>query len=100
MPSYSNYRWEPANARKGDRFYYKRDVVWMNMSWRPTQSQLIASVTYNGDHTSPHWGKWHVNFGAQSPGLQRLRLQEKPNFSSKQEAIAWATAMVTLEGLS
>lgn len=97
---YTNYRWEPVNARKGDRFHYKRDVVWPDMPRRTTYPQVIATVTYDGNSKSKYWGKWHVNFGAQSPGLHRLRLQEIPVFSSKQDAINWATAMVTLEGLS
>lgn len=97
---YTNYRWEPSNPRKGDRFHYKRDVVWPDMSWRQTEPQVIATVTYDGNSKSAHWGKWHVNFGAQSPGLHRLRLQEIPIFSTKQDAINWATAMVALEGLS
>jgi hypothetical protein len=97
---YTNYRWESVNARKGDRFHYKRDVVWPDMPWRTVESQAVATVTYDGNSKSPHWGKWHVNFGAQSPGLHRLRLQEIPVFSTKQDAINWATAMVTLEGLT
>ena len=96
---YSNYRWEPVHARKGDRYHYKRDVVWPDMPWRTVEPQVIATVTYDSSSHSPYWGKWHVNFGAQSPGLHRLRLQEIPKFSSKQDAVDWATAMIALEGL-
>lgn len=100
MPTYTNYRWEPVHARKGDRYHYKRDVVWPDMPWRTVEPQVIATVTYDSSSHSPYWGKWHVNFGAQSPALAALRLQEIPKFSSKQDAIDWATAMVALEGLS
>ena len=101
MPTYSNYRWEQAHARKGDRLYYKRDVTWGGGSLTsPPQEQVIATVQYDSNQKSPYWGKWHVNFGAQSPGLHRLRLQEIPKFSSKQDAVDWATAMIALEGLS
>lgn len=99
MPSYTNYRWEKP-GRKGDRYLYKRDVSWLYNPTRTPEEQVIATVTYDGNSKSPHWGKWHVNFGAQSPGLHRLRLQEIPAFSTKQDAINWATAMVALEGLS
>lgn len=100
---YLNYRWEPSNKRKGDRWYYKRDVKWTNMPWRdndPKESQAIATVQYDSNDKSPFWGKWHVSFGAQSPGLHRLRLQEIPKFASKNEAMAWAVTMIRLEGLT
>lgn len=98
MATYTNYRWEPVNVRKGDRFHYKRDVVWADAPWRTTEPQVIATVTYDDSTHSPYWGKWHVNFGAQSPGLFALRKQEIPKFSRKDDAIAWATAMIRLEG--
>lgn len=97
---YTNYRWEAANVRKGDRFYYKRDVVWPDMPWRAADPQVLATVTYDADAQSPHWGKWHLKFGAQSPGLRALQLSEIPKFTSKQDAIDWATAMIAMEGLS
>ena len=100
MPKYINYRWEPSNKRKGDRWYYMRDVYWGDMPWRQEHPQVIATVQYDGNEKSPYWGKWHVSFGAQSPALARLRLQEIPKFSSKQDAVDWATAMIALEGLS
>ena len=101
MPTYDNYRWEKAHARKGDRLYYIRDVVWGGGSFTsPPQEQVICTVQYDSNQKSPYWGKWHVNFGAQSPGLYALRSQEVPKFSSKQDAIDWATAMIALEGLS
>ena len=96
--SYTNYRWEPVNVRKGDRFHYKRDVVYADMPWRTAEPQVIATVTYDDKYTSPYWGKWHINFGAQSPELFALRKQEIPKFSRKDDAIAWATAMIRLEG--
>lgn len=100
MPTYSNYRWEQAHARKGDRLYYKRDVTWGGGSFTPPpQEQVIATVQYDSNQKSPYWGKWHVTFGAQSPALARLRLQEIPKFSSKQDAVDWAAAMIALEGL-
>lgn len=98
MPSYANYRWEPSNKRKGDRYFYKRDVVW-NQVWKLPEEQVIATVTYDDSSHSPWWGQWHVNFGAQSPGLARLRMQEIPKFYSKDDAIAWVTAMIRLEGI-
>ncbi len=97
MPSYTNYRWEKP-GRKGDRYLYKRDVVWPETPWRTVESQLIATVTYDGNSESPHWGKWHINFGAQSPAIARLRYQEIPVFSRKEDAMAWAVAMLRLEG--
>lgn len=100
MPTYINYRWEPVHPRKGDRYHYKRDVHWPDMPWRTAEPQVIATVTYDSNSHSPYWGKWHVSFGAQSPGLYALRSQEIPKFSSKQDAIDWATAMIALEGLS
>lgn len=98
MPSYTNYRWEPSNKRKGNRYHYKRNVVW-NQMWKPEEEQVIATVTYDDNTHSPYWGKWHVNFGAQSPGLARLRMQEIPKFANKDDAIAWATAMIRLEAI-
>lgn len=96
--SYTNYRWERSNARKGDRFYYKRDAVavWSNGGLSEAQEQVIATVTYDGDSKSPYWGKWHVNFGAQTPEIHRLRMGEMPKFGNKDDAMAWATAMVRL----
>jgi hypothetical protein len=93
---YTNYRWEPVNVRKGDRFHYKRDVVWPDMPWRQGEDQVIATVTYDADSRSRYWGKWHVNIGAQSPELNALRKSDIPKFSSKDDAIAWTTAMVRL----
>ena len=100
---YTNYRWEAANVRKGDRFYYKRDVVWPDMPWRTADPQVICTVQYDSNSHSPYWGKWHVEFGAQSPALNRLRLQmveSPPKFASKDDAIALATAMIAMEGLT
>lgn len=99
MPNYRNYRWEPSNKRKGDRWYYMRDVDWGDAPWRQDHPQVIATVQYDSNHNSPFWGKWHLSFGNQSPGLRRLRLQEIPKFASKNEAMTWAVAMVKLEGL-
>lgn len=98
MPTYTNYRWEPSNKRKGDRYFYKRDVVWKDAPWRTAEPQVIATVTYDDSTHSPYWGKWHINFGAQSLGLYALRTQDIPTFSRKDDAIAWATAMIRLEG--
>ena len=98
MPSYTNYRWEPSNKRKDNRYHYKRNVVW-NQLWKSDEEQVIATVTYDDSTHSPYWGKWHVNFGAQSPGLARLRMQEIPKFANKDDAIAWATAMIRLEAI-
>ena len=97
---YSNHRWEPVNVRKGDRYYYKRDVVWPDMPWRTVESQVVATVTYDDNSKSPHWGKWHANIHPLSPELNALRKQEIPKFSRKDDAIAWATAMIRLEGMS
>ena len=92
---YSNYRWQRP-GRKGDRYYYKRDVSWSYNPTRTPEEQVIATVTYDDNSKSPHWGKWHVAFGAQSPELNALRLSDIPKFSSKDDAIAWTTAMVRL----
>lgn len=96
--TYSNYRWERSNVRKGDRFYYKRDAVtvWKTGARSEPQEQVIATVTYDADSKSPYWGKWHVNFGAQSPEIHRLRMEEVPKFGNKDDAMAWATAMIRL----
>jgi hypothetical protein len=96
--SYTNYRWEPANVRRGDRYYYKRDRIWTstNPSLTRTEEQVIATVTYDDNSRSPHWGKWHINIGAQSPELNALRNSDIPKFSSKDDAMAWTTAMVRL----
>jgi hypothetical protein len=93
--SYSNYRWEKP-GRKGDRYYYKRDVSWSYNPTRKPEEQVIATVTYDDNSKSPHWGKWHVNIGAQSPELNALRMSDIPKFSRKDDAIAWVTAMVRL----
>lgn len=95
MPTYTNYRWEKS-GRKGDRYHYKRDVSWATNPYRKPDEQAIAAVTYDGNSKSPHWGKWHVNFGAQSPELNDLRKSDIPKFSSKDDAMAWVTAMVRL----
>ncbi len=94
--SYTSYRWERSNARKGDRYYYKRDVSWSHNPTRTPEEQVIATVTYDADSKSPYWGKWHVNFGAQSPEIHRLRMEEVPKFGNKDDAMAWATAMIRL----
>lgn len=94
--SYTNYRWEPSNVRKGDRWHYKRDVSWAYNPYRAPGEQVIATVTYDSNSKSPHWGKWHVSFGAQSPELCALRLSDRPTFANKNDAMAWATAMVRL----
>ena len=92
---YSNYRWEKP-GRKGDRYYYKRDVSWSYNPTRKPEEQVIATVTYDAKPQSPHWGKWHVTIGAQSPELNALRLSDIPKFTRKDDAIAWTTAMVRL----
>jgi hypothetical protein len=93
--TYSNYRWERP-GRKGDRYYYKRDVSWSYNPTRTPEAEVVATVTYDDNHKSPHLGKWHVNIGAQSPELNALRKSDIPKFSSKDDAIAWTTAMVRL----
>jgi hypothetical protein len=92
---YANYRWEKP-GRKGDRYYYKRDVSWSYNPTRTPEEQVIATVTYDADSKSPHWGKWHVTIGAQTPELYALRVSDIPKFGSKDDAIAWTTAMVRL----
>jgi hypothetical protein len=93
--TYSNYRWERP-GRKGDRYYYKRDVSWSYNPTRAHEEQVVATVTYDADAKSPHWGKWHVTIGAQTPEFFALRMSDIPKFSSKDDAMAWATAMIRL----
>lgn len=98
--TYTNYRWEKP-GRKGDRYLYKRDWELRfhnNHEVVRREEQVIATVTYDGNAGSPYWGKWHVSFGAQSPELNALKqeAQDRPKFSSKDDAIAWVTAMVRL----
>jgi hypothetical protein len=92
---YTNYRWEKP-GRKGDRYYYKRDVSWDYNPTRKPEEQVVATVTYDADSKSPHWGKWHANIHPLSPELNALRLSDIPKFASKDDAIAWTTAMVRL----
>ena len=96
--SYTNYRWEPANVRKGDRYFYKRDRVFVfsGMQSRKSEEQVIATVTYDADSKSPYWGKWHLDIGAQSPELYMLKNSDIPKFTNKDDAMAWATAMIRL----
>jgi hypothetical protein len=91
--SYTNYRWERSNARKGDRYYYKRDAT---TPFGREYEQVIAIVTYDSNSYSLHWGKWHLNIGSQSPALYALKNSDIPKFSSKDDAMAWATAMIGL----
>lgn len=93
--TYTNYRWEKP-GRKGDRYLYKRDVSWPSNPTRTPEEQIIAIATYEGNSKSPHWGTWRVSFGAQSPELNYLRNtpQDRPEFRSKDDAMAWVTAMV------
>lgn len=95
MAHYTNYRWEKP-GRKGDRYYYKRDTVWANKypELARTEEQVIATVTYDDKHTSPYWGKWHATIHPLSPQLNELRKSDIPKFASKDDAIAWVTAMV------
>jgi hypothetical protein len=95
--TFTNYRWEKP-GRKGDRYYYKRDVqtIWRTGGASERQEQVVATVTYDDNHKSPHWGKWHVNIHPLSPELNALRVSDIPKFSSKDDAIAWTTAMVRL----
>jgi hypothetical protein len=95
--TYSNYRWEKP-GRKGDRYYYKRDTTWASTypTLTRTEEQVIATVTYDADSKSSHWGKWHASIHPQTPELNALRLSDIPKFSSKDDAIAWVTAMVRL----
>jgi hypothetical protein len=94
---YSNYRWEKP-GRKGDRYLYKRDwvITFHSGIEARREEQVIATVTYDDNSKSPHWGKWHVNIGAQTPELYALAVSDIPKFSSKDDAIAWTTAMVRL----
>lgn len=94
--AYTNYRWEPSNVRKGDRYNYKRDVSWSYNPTRKPDEQVVATVTYDDNSKSPHWGKWHANIHPLSPELNSLRLSDIPKFSSKDDAMAWTTAMVRL----
>lgn len=97
MPAYTNYRWEPSNKRKGDKYHYKRDVVWPYMPWRTAPPQIIATVKYYDDSSSPYWGRWRVTFESQSPALAALRhWQEVPKLYKRDEAMAWAVAIITL----
>jgi hypothetical protein len=91
--TYSNYRWEPSNVRKGDRYFYKRDAV---NSFGRKEEQVIATVTYDADSRSNYWGKWHLDIGAQSPELYMLKNSDRPKFTNKDDARAWATAMIRL----
>jgi hypothetical protein len=91
--TYTNYRWEPINVRKGDRYNYKRDAV---ATWGRKEEQVVATVTYHDNAKSRYWGKWHVNVKGLSPGLNELRNSDIPQFSRKDDAIAWVTAMVRL----
>jgi hypothetical protein len=91
--TYTNYRWEPSNVRKGDRYFYKRDAV---HSFGRKQEQVIATVTYDADSRSNYWGKWHLDIGAQSPALYALKNSDIPKFTNKDDAMAWATAMIRL----
>jgi hypothetical protein len=95
--TFTNYRWEKP-GRKGDRYDYKRDVVWPDMPWRKEidEAQVVATVIYDADAKSPNWGKWRANIHPLSPALNALRLSDIPKFSSKDDAIAWVTAMVRL----
>lgn len=97
--TYTNYRWEKP-GRKGDRYYYKRDwvITYYTGTEARREEQVIATVTYDDNSKSPHWGKWHVSFGAQTPELYALKqeAQDRPKFSSKDDAMAWVTAMVRL----
>ena len=95
MPIYTNYRWEKP-GRKGDRYYYKRDVSWSYNPTRTPEEQVIATVTYEYNSKSPHWGKWHATIYPLSPELNDLRVSDRPKFSSKDDAMAWVTAMVRL----
>jgi hypothetical protein len=91
--TYTNYRWEPSNVRKGDRYFYKRDAV---NSFGRKYAQVIATVTYDADSRSNYWGKWHLDIGAQSPELYMLKNSDIPKFTNKDDAMAWATAMIRL----
>jgi hypothetical protein len=91
--TYTNYRWEPSNVRKGDRYFYKRDAV---NSFGRKEMQVIATVTYDADARSNYWGKWHLDIGAQSPELYMLKNSDIPKFTNKNDAMAWATAMIRL----
>jgi hypothetical protein len=96
--TYTNYRWVPSNVRKGDRYYYKRDMLYVfpGMQSRKPEEQVVATVTYDADAKSPHWGKWHVTIGAQTPEFFALRMSDIPKFTNKNDAMAWTTAMVRL----
>jgi hypothetical protein len=91
--TYTNYRWEPSNVRKGDRYNYKRDAV---ATWGRKEEQVVATVAYDDNAKSRYWGKWHVTIGAQTPEFFALRMSDIPKFSSKDDAMAWATAMIRL----
>jgi hypothetical protein len=95
MATYSNYRWEKP-GRKGDRYYYKRDVSWAHNPFREAEVQVVATVTYDDNSKSPYWGKWHATVHPLSPSLNELRKSDIPKFSNKEDAMAWVTAMVRL----
>lgn len=93
---YVNYRWKPTNKRKGDRRHYLRDIVYSDMPWQVPEEQLLAIVTYMSYSTHRHWGKWIVIIRPVTPELNQLRLSDIPTFSSKEDAMAWATAMIRM----
>ena len=93
---YINYRWEPANKRKGDHWHFLRDIVYSDMPWRGAEEQSLATVTYQSDSAHHYWGKWIVNIRPVTPALNQLRLSEIPTFSSKDDAMAWTTAMIRM----
>lgn len=98
---YDNYRWEPANKRNGDRWYYIRDQHFQwSLGHSDKREQVIATVQYDSNPKSPYWGKWHVTFGAQSPALFALQQSDVPKFTSNDDAMTWAQTMIALEGLS
>ena len=93
---YVNYRWEATNKRKGDRWHYLRDIAYSNMPWRQAEEQSLATVTYMSNYKHHNWGKWVVNIRPVTPALNQLRLSDIPVFSSKEDAMAWATAMIRM----
>lgn len=90
LVEYSDHEWRM--GRTGDRWYLhavERRSWPGSGSWISTEVPIVlATVTRNNQTRQPTFNRWFVN----------LRGTAHPEpFLSKQEAVAWATAIVKLQ---
>lgn len=93
--NYQNYRWEPANKKKRDKFYYVRTAS-LSGSYTYIEEQRVATVAYQSDNKFFGWGKWTVVMHGKSPALYDIQKEGTPVFANRKSAMNWVEVVVRL----